>query len=137
MPDVEQHGYRVYPLADHVADKVAAIIERHGRGDHPSTRFKDLVDLVAIAIGAPADADAQRAALASEAKRRTITLPVRFIVPDRPMWEKGYASEARRSLLTVAQTLDEALEIVGRFVDPLFDGTAQGHWDPYHLTWTP
>ena len=48
MPDVEQHGYRVYPLVDHVADKVAAIIERHGEGDHASTRFKDLVDLVAI-----------------------------------------------------------------------------------------
>jgi hypothetical protein len=34
MADVEQHGYRVYPLVDHVADKVTAIIERHGRGDH-------------------------------------------------------------------------------------------------------
>ncbi len=30
MPDVEQHGYRAYPLVDHVADKVCAIIERHG-----------------------------------------------------------------------------------------------------------
>jgi hypothetical protein len=52
------------------------------------------------------------------------------------MWEQGYASEARRSLLMVAQTLDEALEIVGRFVDPLFDGTAEGHWDPYNVTWS-
>ena len=46
MPDVEQHGYRVYPLVDHVADKCAAILERHGAsGQHPSTRFKDLVRL--------------------------------------------------------------------------------------------
>jgi len=30
MPDVEQHGYRAYPLVDHAADKVCAIIERHG-----------------------------------------------------------------------------------------------------------
>ena len=61
-----KHGYRRYPLVDHVADKVAAIIERYGRGDHPSTRFKDLVDLVAIAIGDSVDAGAQRAAIASE-----------------------------------------------------------------------
>jgi hypothetical protein len=86
--------------------------------------------------GASVDAHAQRAALASEVTRRNITLPVRFIVPDRPMWEQGYASEARRSLLMVAQTLDEALEIVGRFVDPLVDGTAEGHWDPYNVTWS-
>jgi hypothetical protein len=31
MPDVEQHGYRAYPLIDHIADKVAAMFELHGR----------------------------------------------------------------------------------------------------------
>lgn len=30
MPDVEQHGYRAYPLVDHVADKACAIFERMG-----------------------------------------------------------------------------------------------------------
>ena len=30
IPSVEQRGYRAYPLADHVADKVAATYERHG-----------------------------------------------------------------------------------------------------------
>lgn len=30
IPDVEQHGYRAYPLVDHVADKVAATYERYG-----------------------------------------------------------------------------------------------------------
>jgi hypothetical protein len=34
MPDVEQHGYRAYPLADHVADKTCAIFERHGAAGH-------------------------------------------------------------------------------------------------------
>jgi hypothetical protein len=48
MPDVEQHGYRAYPLVDHVADKVCAILERHGLTGAPSTRYRDLVDLVAI-----------------------------------------------------------------------------------------
>jgi hypothetical protein len=50
MPDVQQHGYRAYPLADHVADKACAIFERHGAAGMPSTRYRDLVDLVAIVL---------------------------------------------------------------------------------------
>ena len=41
MPDVDQHGYRAYPLVDHVADKVAAMFELHGERGAPSTRYKD------------------------------------------------------------------------------------------------
>ena len=133
MPDVAQHGYRVYPLVDHVADKVAAMIERHS--DRPSTRFKDLVDLVAIITEASIDADLQRTAMQSEAARRGINLPDHFDVPDRSLWETGYESEAQRSLLPLAQTLDEALAIVRPFIDALFDGTAIGHWDPMTLQW--
>jgi hypothetical protein len=133
MPDVAQHGYRVYPLVDHVADKVAAMIERHN--DRPSTRFKDLVDLVAIITETSVDADLQRTAMQWEAARRGIILPDRFDVPDRALWETGYESEAQRSLLPLAQTLDEALAIVRPFIDALFDGTAIGHWDPMTLQW--
>jgi hypothetical protein len=42
----EPTQWRAYPLVDHVADKVCAIVERHN--GRPSTRFKDLIDLVAI-----------------------------------------------------------------------------------------
>jgi hypothetical protein len=30
IPEVAQHGYRAYPLVDHVADKIAATYERYG-----------------------------------------------------------------------------------------------------------
>jgi len=133
MPDFAQHGYRVYPLVDHVADKVAAIIERHG--DRPSTRFKDLVDLVAIVTQVSVDAELQRTAVQSEAARRGITLPHRFDMPDRALWKSGYESEAQRSLLPLAQTLDDALTIVTPFVDAILDGTAFGHWDPVTQEW--
>ncbi|WP_306323479.1 MULTISPECIES: nucleotidyl transferase AbiEii/AbiGii toxin family protein [unclassified Streptomyces] len=47
IPGLVRPDYRLYPLADSVADKVCAIVERHqGR---PSTRFRDLCDLVLIA----------------------------------------------------------------------------------------
>ena len=63
IPQVEQHGYRAYPLVDHVADKIAAMFERHGTGRAPSTRYKDLVDLVSIVIVAQVDGEPQLAAL--------------------------------------------------------------------------
>lgn len=136
MPDVEQHGYRAYPLADHIADKVAAILQRYGAAQMPSTRYKDLVDLVAIVTGASVAADLQTTALVSEARRRGIRLPARFDVPDRELWARGYAAEAERSLLPTARTLDLALAVVRPFVDPLLGGTAVGTWDRQHGRWT-
>lgn len=135
MPDLDQHGYRAYPLVDHVADKVVAMFELHGARGAPSTRFKDLVDIVAIVISASVDAGSQLTALRSEAERRGITLAARFHVPDRALWERGYAAEAGRSLLPVAHTLDDALATVAPFLDPLLDGSAAGTWDPEHRRW--
>jgi hypothetical protein len=136
MPDVEQHGYRAYPLVDHVADKVCAIFERHGPTGAPSTRYRDLVDLVAIVLAASVEAGPQMAALRSEALRRGLQLSGRFAVPDRGLWQRGYAAEAGRSLLSVARTLDEAIATVMPFLDPLLDGTARGRWDPQNARWT-
>jgi len=135
MPDVPQRGYRAYPLVDHVADKVAATVQRYGSVHRPSTRFRDLVDLVAIVQGASVDAEPQILALRSEAQRRGIALPETFDVPDRALWESGYADEAKRSLLAGTHSLDEALAVVRPFVDPLLDGTARGTWDHERGAW--
>jgi hypothetical protein len=96
----------------------------------PSTRYKDLVDLVAIVTEASVTADPQMKALRSEAERRGITLPSSFTVPDWELWDRGYAAEAARSLLPIARTLDEALAVIGPFVDPLLGGVAVGRWEP-------
>jgi hypothetical protein len=135
MPDVEQHGCRVYPLVDHIADKVVAIFQLYGEQHRPSTRYKDLVDLVSIATGASVAASAQLTALDSEAQRRAVVLPTRFDIPDRALWEPAYAAEAGRSLLPVGRTLTEALAIVRCCIDPLLDRTAGGTWDPNAGRW--
>lgn len=135
MPDVEQHGYRAYPLVDHIADKIAATFDRYGEMRAPSTRYKDLVDLVAIIRGASTDAVEQSAALASEAEWRGLTLPDHFAVPVVALWEPGYRAEAERSLLPVARTLEEALAVVRPFIDPLLSGIAVGRWDPAEGRW--
>jgi hypothetical protein len=135
MADVKQGGYRAYPLVDHVADKVAATIERHGDSQMPSTRFRDLVDMVAIATGASVGAAAQMTALTSEARRRDLVLPNCFDVPDRKMWDQGYRAEAGRSLLPVARDLDGALATVRPFLNPLLDGSAAGTWNHSQGAW--
>jgi len=136
MPDIEQHGYRAYPLVDHIADKITATVQRYGKQARPSTRFKDLVDLVAIVTEVSVSAGSQMAALESEARRRGTTMPETFDVPDRGLWERGYAAEARRSLLLRAPSLIEALAVVRPFVDPLLARAAIGHWDPKLGRWT-
>jgi hypothetical protein len=101
----------------------------------PSTRYRDLVDLVAIITAASVAADSQAIALASEARRRGIRLPSRFGAPDRKLWVRGYAAEAERSLLPAARTLETALALVRPFVDPLLDGSAAGSWVPEQSRW--
>jgi hypothetical protein len=135
MPGVEQHGYRAYPLADHLADKVVATVQRYGTQALPSTRYKDLVDLVAIIAGASLDAEQARRALLSEAERRGVTLPAHFDVPDRELWERGYAAEARRTVVPMAPTLGDALAIVRPCIDPLLGGHVAGRWSPTVRQW--
>jgi len=56
LPGISRTPYRVYPIADHIADKVCALLERHSRTDghvEQSTRYPDLADRVAFAHSAP------------------------------------------------------------------------------------
>lgn len=135
MPQISQHGYKAYPLVDHVADKICAMLERHGPDGAPSTRYKDLIDLVAIARAAAVPAGPQVSALRSEAGRRGLRLPGQLAIPDPGRWEPGYAAEARRSLLPVAVTLAAALDAVRPFADPVLAGTARGTWDGPQSRW--
>ncbi|MDP9324966.1 MAG: nucleotidyl transferase AbiEii/AbiGii toxin family protein [Candidatus Dormibacteraeota bacterium] len=135
MPNVDQGGYTAYPLVDHIADKLAAILERHGEKAAPSTRFKDLVDLVAIVTRAEVPADLLARAIGSEAEHRGLELTATFEVPDRQLWESGYAAEANRSRINIGLTLDDALAIVRPLVEPLLRGEAEGRWDPRHQRW--
>jgi hypothetical protein len=131
--DQPRATWRVYPLVDHVADKVCAILERHS--GKPSTRFKDLIDLIAICRRATIDADLQKRALTLEGVRRSLELPVAFDVPDRAMWDRGYRAEARRTVGFDAVDLETALTSLRPFLDPLLDGSATGSWSPATRAW--
>ena len=125
--------WKAYPLVDHIADKICAILERHGGVS--STRYKDLVDLVAIIQRSEVLAKPQIIALSKEAERRDLALPREFDVPDHELWRIGYQAESRRTVGLSASRLDEALALVSPFIDPLLVGTATGRWEPRALSW--
>jgi hypothetical protein len=132
---------RLYPLADHVADKIAAMYERHGPAQLASTRYRDLVDLVLIALRDELDGAEVCAAVRREVDRRAenatvLALPDRFLVPGGA-WLLGYRSAAAGVPgLDDYRNLEQATELGHALLDPVLNGRASGmHWRPERLTW--
>jgi hypothetical protein len=139
LPGIGHDHYRAYPVADHIADKVGALIEVHPRVGRPaqvSTRYRDLADLVVIAHTQSVDGSALRRALASESTRRGIELPTRFSAPDVAGWRAGYARVARDVPGLVERDLESATAAVKGFLDPVLGGSATGTWRPDRQRWT-
>jgi hypothetical protein len=140
LAGISQVPYTVYPVVDHIADKVCALLERHRRADghvEQSTRYRDLADLVAFAHSATLGADELRRALDSEASRRQLTLPGRLEIPSAAGWVAGYARVAREATWLEERNMDAAMNSVGRLIDPVLAGTAVGRWDPATMAWMP
>lgn len=131
-------AFTLYPLPDQVADKVCAMYERHGRNHAPSSRYRDLVDLVVIIGNHSLDAATLIQALHQESTRRSLELPQRLISP-APVWTSGYATEARSSALPrPLRSLDEALTAAATCLDPVLNrALTQGVWDPATRRWMP
>jgi hypothetical protein len=128
--------YRGYPVADQIADKHCAIVERHGEyGDFPSTRYRDLVDLVLIAGTQEVNAGPLRAALDSEFERRGLARPARFEVPKDGNWQAGYPRAAKDAPGLTITELADAVDLASSFLDPVLAGQAAGRWDPPTRSW--
>lgn len=130
----------MWPLEDHVADKVAAMYERHAGG--VSSRYKDLVDLVIIATSETLDGRITHRALHREVDRRTtagvdLTLPTTFTIPDRTSWEPGYNAEAAKAphLGRQYRTLGQTEDLAARFISPLLAEQPLGTWHPAETRW--
>jgi hypothetical protein len=133
-PGLTRPNYLIYPLVDTIADKVMAIIEReHSR---PSTRYRDLVDLILIANTQTVNADGLRRALISERFRRDVSLPSKISAPDETTWRRGYAAIATDIPEINESTLDAALRTVGAFLNPVLSNErASGTWNPANQRW--
>lgn len=115
--------------------------ERHGEEEIPSSRYRDLVDLLLIALREDIDGAELQQALRCEANRRrvrgvNISLPATFEVPHAATWKAGYSAQAKGvSGLEQHQDLDAAVDLATRFVGPLLREHPPGTWDPARRQW--
>jgi hypothetical protein len=130
--------YRVFPIGDHLADKLCATLGTYARDGQPasSSRVKDLVDIAIIAITQTISADTLSIAVISNAAMRKIALPERFAVPDAAGWAARYPRIAAEAPGTVPD-YDTAVGLASHIFDPVLDSTATGVWDPSMRTWIP
>jgi len=130
--------YRVFPVADHLADKLCAILGTYARGGQPasSSRVKDLVDIAIIATTQTTGAKTLRIAVVTNAALRRLDLPDRFTVPDPAGWAARYPRVAAEAPGPIPN-YDTAVHLAGQIFDPILDATATGAWDPSTEAWIP
>ncbi len=130
----------LYPIEDHVADKVAAMGKIHRRGDQEvvSTRYRDIADLALFATTLPADASALHAALRVPYRHWAMTaFGESGLCPPGRDWPRRYAETVRMDPDVARRwpSLDEALRDAKALVDPVLRGLATGTWDPTVAAW--
>ncbi|PZS07256.1 MAG: nucleotidyl transferase AbiEii/AbiGii toxin family protein [Acidimicrobiales bacterium] len=134
----------LYPLPDHLADKICAMYEWHWRsyGASPSTRYRDLADLLLISQQEPIIGRAVQVALNSEQRRRIgigtdLRMPRRFEIPALSSWRQNYPAAAADVVgLRGCQTLHDATVAADAFVTPLLSHADPGTWNPTSRCWS-
>ncbi|MEU0061089.1 nucleotidyl transferase AbiEii/AbiGii toxin family protein [Streptomyces sp. NPDC006334] len=131
----------LYPVVDHIADKICAMYERHGENaQYGSSRYRDLADLLLISQQETVRGQEVTQALHREAERRrqngtSITLPAAFEAPGTD-WHDGYPKQAALVIgLRGCNTYPEAAQAAAAFINPMLNSTAQGTWNPDHAAW--
>ena len=121
------------PLPEHLAEKTHAYTSTYGPLSRPSTRPKDLVDILLIAESGPIQAAALRQALeATFAEREHQPLPT-SLPPPPSAWTEPYRRLATE--VEIEPDLSAAYVRAAAFLDPILAGRSNGTWDPRSRTW--
>ena len=133
LPRLVNHGYRLYPAVDQIADKVCATMQSFH--DRRSSREKDLVDLVVLAVTHDGEGSALRIAIATEARLRQMEGFSHIDIPES--WGRRYTDMAKTVPYCARYpTVEIAAALMTRFIDPALNGTADGKtWSREQLDW--
>ena len=125
LPRLVGFDYRLYPVVDQVADKVCATMQRYG--GRPSSREKDLVDLVVLAVTHDIDGAALSLAITTETQRRCMDSFDQFVIP--AAWGPAFEKLARLVPYCVGvEAIDGASDLASAFIDPVLLGAATDSW---------
>ena len=135
--DIPTFAYRIYPVESALADKFCAIVEKHL--GMPSSRQKDLVDIVVYARSCKIDGSKLSRRLRLECRARKIPARDRFEVPDE--WLAAGEARFKKLCGQTPATSDigsvaDAAALASSLFDPVLDDSAQGKmWNPHSLNW--
>ena len=129
-------SYQVFPVADHLADKLCATVGVYKRTGQQasSSRVKDLVDIAIIASTLTIDSTALRTAVIVNAAWRKLMLPERFALLDPAGWAARYPRVAADAPGPVPD-YHTAVNLACQVFDPILDATATGVWSPSARAW--
>ncbi len=135
--DLPVFDYSVYPVSKAIAEKYCGIIERYG--GKPSSRVKDLIDLVIYALTEEFDMPAVAKSIRRECALRSLTRPDRFLLPDE--WGEPQLSRYRKLALSTGipkeyATMEAGYVLVASMLDPAFhDDVPECRWNTSLLSW--
>jgi len=132
--EIEPVEIPVVPVAQHIAEKVHAYTRRYGESQRPSTRPKDLVDILLIATAETIDAGALHDALDRTFHTRAWQ-PLPEALPEPPAdWRRPFGRLATE--VGIEADLNAAFQEASEFLNPGLGGAANGRWDPGSRSWT-
>ncbi len=133
LPRLVSHDYRLYPVVDQIADKVCATMMLYS--GKPSSREKDLIDLVVLATTQTMTGTELNTAIRAESRRRGLEPFEHFIVPGA--WGAAYTRMARDVPYCEGfRTVRAAGDLMAKFIDPALSTRLQGmRWSPGERSW--
>lgn len=137
VPAIPPAEIRLYPVVDHIADKLCATQSTYGPlGDQPSSRVRDLVDLVVFARTQEISADDLLTAISAEWRYRELPGNPFFNPPQN--WGQRYHFEAERvPACGDVTTFDSAVALVNNMLVPVLNKEVTGlTWDPEESCWS-
>ncbi len=130
--EIEPAEVSALPLEQQVAEKLHAYTRVYGNG-HPSSRAKDLVDLVLIKFYATLDASRLREAMVETFRSRALQDLPSSVPEPPPDWETAYRKLATE--VGIDPTLSAGLAEAQALLDPILRGDTVSHWDSAHQHW--
>ena len=138
LSDIESYDYLVYPAEKALADKVCGIVERHG--DRPSSRVKDLVDIVVYAENVAFNFNPLSDALKTEFSARKLPSQWVFNLPSE--WGDVQARQYRKLAKQAGipdsfHDIRNAEVLAKELIEPCLSGQAGlKNWNTDTLTWS-
>lgn len=125
----------LYPVVDHIADKLCATQARYGTANNRSSRVRDLVDLVVFARTQDIHGEALSIAISSEWAVRKLVDNPSFDPPTE--WRSQYSSLSRAvPACGEYTTFESATALATKLLEPACRGeTAEHRWDCSTLQW--